>query len=160
MERLAAAFAICGLVILMLTFLALSREALAQDDPRRTNLAAAGAYADVDALDLEALQSGLRATRAIGALTKLKLKSRYDALIQDVRKFHIGEAGDSLDSLRKRFEGLLDRVLDLVRSEDPSLFRTLQRSRIGLWRLLSDPRRFAAADRRTTVASLAVRQDR
>ncbi len=160
MERLAAVFAICGLVILMLTFLVLSRQALAQDDPRHTNLAAAGAYGNVDALDLEALKSGLRTTRAIGALTKLKLKSRYDALIQDVRKFHIGEAGDSLDSLRKRFEGLLDRVLDLVRSEDPSLFRTLQRSRIGLWRLLSDPRRFAAADRRTTVASLAVRQDR
>ncbi len=160
MERLAAGFAICGLVILMLTFLALSREALAQDDRRRTNLAAASDHADVDALDLEALRSGLRTTRAIGTLTKLKLKSRYDALIQDMREFHMGEAGDSLDSLRKRFEGLLARVLDLVRSEDPSLFRTLQRSRIGLWRLLSDPVRFAASDRRTTVASLAVRQNR
>lgn len=123
----------------------------------RVQLSSIDAHRAIDTLDLKSLKKGLRATEAVGTFTKLALKTRYDALIGDFREFHRANSGN-LDALRGRFEELLGETLELLRAGDPPLFRRLSRAHADLWRLLSNPVEFSAADRAPVV--LVKRQSR
>lgn len=94
------------------------------------------------ALDLEGLEQRLKATPALGVLTKLALKNDIDDLVKDVGKFHSKEQG-SLPALRERFDLLVMKVMSLLQDDAPDLADEIARSREGLWHLLADPAEFA-----------------
>jgi hypothetical protein len=104
-------------------------------------------------VDLAELERRLRATGAIGFLTKLSLKGQIDDLLDEFGRFHAqrsyrGVSEDSngeLKQLRERFNLLLMKVLSLIQDDDEELFGLIAAAREGLWRNLIDPRRFRAA---------------
>jgi hypothetical protein len=146
-----------GLLALLIAAATAGGPAWSAEKASRVQLSAVDAHRTIDTLNLKSLKKGLRATEAVGTFTKLALKTRYDALIGDFREFHRAKSGN-LDALRGRFEELLGETLDLLRAGDPPLFRRLSRAQAGLWRLLSDPVEFSAADRAPVV--LVKRQSR
>ena len=89
-------------------------------------------------LDLKALEERLRATPAIGALTKLSLKNQVDDLISRFRQYHAGHRPPGLSDLRPAFELLLMKVLALLQDSDRALARDINASRESLWAVLAD----------------------
>lgn len=94
-------------------------------------------------LDVNTLETRLRTTRAVGPFTKLALKYEVDDLLDRLREFHDGRGAGSLGHLRKRFDGLVLRVVSLLAERDRPLAVDLTASREALWRLLADPRTFS-----------------
>lgn len=95
------------------------------------------------ALDLEALETRLRETRAIGLFTKLSLRNQVDDLLEEFRRFHQGQGSGPLARLYERFDLLLMKVLSLLQDDDPALARDIVVSRDALWQMLADPQTFA-----------------
>ncbi len=95
-------------------------------------------------LDLTSLERRLRDTKAIGVFTKLSLKNQVDALLEQVKLFHRGQAQLTLAELKERFDLLLLKVLSLLQAGDPPLARDVAASREALWGILQDPVKFAA----------------
>lgn len=85
----------------------------------------------------------MKATSAIGALTKLSLKNQVDDLLGRFRAFHQGERPPSLAELRPSFELLLMKVLSLLQDKDAALARDIEASREAIWSVLSDRDKFA-----------------
>ncbi len=96
-------------------------------------------------LDLAALETRLRETRAIGMLTKLSLKNQVDDLVGKFRAYYKGQAKTSLAELRPSYDRLLLKVLSLLQDADPPLARDIVASREALWGILADAERFSEA---------------
>jgi hypothetical protein len=90
-------------------------------------------------LGLNQLEQRLRDTHAIGVFTKLSLKNQIDDLLDQFRAYHLKESGASLAELRKRYEALLHKVIDLLQSDDASLAQAIWSSREAIWSILTDP---------------------
>jgi hypothetical protein len=95
------------------------------------------------ALDLAALRRRLRATPALGTLTKLSIRSEVSELLAQFRAYYAGESGVTLPELRHRYELLITRVVVLLQDGDPELARAVSSSREAIWAILSDRRKFA-----------------
>jgi hypothetical protein len=93
-------------------------------------------------LDLKALEQQLKATKAIGVLTKLSLKNQVDDLLEKFRSFYAGRLQPSLAELRGPFDMLLMKVLSLLQDGDPVLARSIHASREALWGILADRESF------------------
>jgi hypothetical protein len=93
-------------------------------------------------LDCASLESRLRATKAIGVLTKLSLKNQIDDLLQGFKQFHQGR-GPAVRTLRERYDLLLMKVLSLLQNDDPRLASDVSASREKIWAILVDPAQFA-----------------
>ena len=94
-------------------------------------------------LDLASLEARLRATKAIGVLTKLSLKNQIDDLLEEFKLFHQGR-GPALPTLRERYDLLLMKVQSLLQNDDPPLARDVSASRQQIWEILADPAKFAS----------------
>jgi hypothetical protein len=94
-------------------------------------------------LDLAALEQRLRDTRAIGVFTKLSLKNQVDDLLDGFRAFHQGAAQPPLSQLRQKYELLFLKVLTVVQDGDPPLASAIASSREAIWKILTDPKKFA-----------------
>jgi hypothetical protein len=94
-------------------------------------------------LDLNSLETQLKATKAIGIFTKLTLKNQIDDLLGRFRAFHQGGIKTSLADLRRSFDMLVMKTLALLQDTDPSLAGALVSSRESIWGILSDPAKFA-----------------
>jgi hypothetical protein len=94
-------------------------------------------------LDLAALESRLKQTRAIGVFTKLSLKNQVDDLLSQFRAFHSKKAATPLNSLRDKYDLLLLKVLSLLQDGDPDLAAAIASSREAIWGVLADPQKFA-----------------
>lgn len=97
-------------------------------------------------LDLKSLETRLKDTNAIGALTKLSLKNQVDDLLAQFREFYQGKLKTTLAELRRPFDLLLLKVLSLLQDSDPALAAAIVASREAIWGILSDRARFASFD--------------
>jgi len=96
-------------------------------------------------LDLAALETRLRETRAIGVMTKLSLKNQVDDLLDKFRAYYRRQAKTSLAELRRPYDMLLLKVLSLLQDSDPPLARDIVASREAIWGILADPQKFNEA---------------
>ena len=96
-------------------------------------------------LDVVALKARLRDTNAIGVLTKLVLKNQMDDLLKQFRALHRSGQKTDVASLRQPYDVLVFKVLSLLQGGDPSLARTISRSREAIWGILADPEKFDSA---------------
>jgi hypothetical protein len=94
-------------------------------------------------LDLNTLDAQLKATDAIGALTKIALKNQVDDLKQKFREHHEGKTTRTMTDLRRSYNLLLMKVLSLLQDTDKMLASKIVSSREAIWGLLSDKNTFA-----------------
>jgi len=106
--------------------------------PKASPPAAPPKAAAAPALDLKTLEERLRATNAIGVMTKLSLKNQVDDLITRFRQYHAGHRPPGLADLRPAFELLLMKVLSLLQDSDRALAHDINASRDALWAVLAD----------------------
>jgi hypothetical protein len=92
--------------------------------------------------DVNKLADRLRASSAIGVLTKLALRNEVDDLLDAFRRFHAGQSGE-LPELRERFHLLLMKISSLVQDKDPKLSKDIFNAREALWAKLADPKEFS-----------------
>jgi len=97
----------------------------------------------VPPLDLTALETRLKETKAIGVFTKITLKNQVDDLLDQFRAYYQGRSKISLAELRQSYDMLLLKVLSLLQDGDPSLARMVVASREAIWGILADPAKFA-----------------
>ena len=117
------------------------QEAVAESQPATIE----AVLSDVEHVDLDGLRAGLRETDAIGFMTKLSLKHKFDSLLEKLDNYHSGRSDQTLPSLRDKFAGLLASTLSLLRDDDPQLYRKLSDAQGHLWLIVSDPDKFQAA---------------
>lgn len=96
-------------------------------------------------LDLAALETRLRETKAIGVMTKLSLKNQVDDLLDRFRAYYRRQAKTNLTELRRPYDMLLLKVLSLLQDSDPPLARDIVASREAIWGILADPQKFNEA---------------
>jgi len=96
-------------------------------------------------LDMAALKTRLRETRAIGVFTKLALQNQVDDLLKQFRAHYLSGQKTSVAALRQPFDMLILKVLALLQDSDPSLAKTISGSREAIWGILADPVKFNAA---------------
>jgi hypothetical protein len=97
-------------------------------------------------LDLKALETELRETKAIGVMTKLSLKNQVDDLLSQFRAFYQGKLKTTLAELRRPFDLLVLKLLSLLQDSDPTLAAAIVASREAIWGILSDRTKFASLD--------------
>ena len=95
------------------------------------------------ALDLTALETRLKETKAIGVFTKITLKNQVDDLLDQFRAYYQGRVKTTLAELRQPYDRLLLKVLSLCQDGDPELARAIVTSREAIWGILADPAKFA-----------------
>ena len=95
-------------------------------------------------LDVNALKTRLRETKAIGVFTKLTLKNQVDDLMEKFRQHHAGKPTPTVTELRRSYDLLLMKVLSLLQDDDQKLASDILSSRERIWGLLADPKEFAA----------------
>jgi hypothetical protein len=94
-------------------------------------------------LDLTALETRLKETKAIGVFTKITLKNQVDDLLNQFRAYYQGQLKTTLTELRQPYDRLLLKVLSLLQDDDPELARAVVASREAIWSILADPAKFA-----------------
>ena len=97
-------------------------------------------------LDLKALETELKETKAIGVMTKLSIKNQVDDLLSQFRAFYQGKLKITLAELRRPFDLLVLKLLSLLQDSDPTLAAAIVASREAIWGILSDRTKFASLD--------------
>lgn len=97
-------------------------------------------------LDLKALETELKETKAIGVMTKLSIKNQVDDLLSQFRAFYQGKLKITLAELRRPFDLLVLKLLSLLQDSDPTLAAAIVASREAIWSILSDRTKFASLD--------------
>ena len=97
-------------------------------------------------LDLKALETQLKETKAIGVMTKLSIKNQVDDLLSQFRAFYQGKLKITLAELRRPFDLLVLKLLSLLQDSDPTLAAAIVASREAIWSILSDRTKFASLD--------------
>ena len=108
--------------------------------------AAPVAKAAAPPLDLKALETELKETKAIGIMTKLSIKNQVDDLLSQFRAFYQGKLKITLAELRRPFDLLVLKLLSLLQDSDPTLAAAIVASREAIWGILSDRTKFASLD--------------
>jgi len=94
-------------------------------------------------LDLNALKERLKATKAIGVMTKISLKNKVDDLMDQFRLYYQGRSKVTMTELRQSYNLLMMKVLSLLQDDDPPLASAIVSSREAIWALLANPTSFA-----------------
>jgi len=115
---------------------------VAKVPPRKPDDPVAAIAPVAASLDLTALKARLRDTAAIGVLAKISLSKQMDELLQSFRTHYGGAQKTSLAALRKPYDELVMKVLDMLDERDPSLARSISSSREAIWQILADRERF------------------
>jgi hypothetical protein len=94
-------------------------------------------------LDLHILADGLKESRAVGLLEKLRLKSAIDDLLERFEAFHAGGREFALAQLQEQYDVLLMRIAAHLQHKDVILHQRLCNAWYQIWQDLEDPQRFA-----------------
>ena len=111
--------------------------------PKNESIAPDAARQKAPPLDLATLTQRLKDTKAIGVLTKIALKNQVDDLLNQFRGLYQGKLKTTLAELRQSFDLLILKVLALLQDSDSALAAAIVASREAIWRILSDPAKFA-----------------
>jgi len=114
----------------------------AKAPPRKPDDPVAAVAPAAPLLDVAALRARLRETAAIGILAKISLRSKVDDLLESFRSHYDGGQKTSLAALRRPYDALITKVLDMLQDGDPSLARSISSSREAIWEILADRERF------------------
>ena len=98
----------------------------------------------MDDFDLDALVDQIAHSKALGFLTKLSLKRDIDGFLKDVRNYHEGKGGNSLEQLRERYDVLVHKLVVLLQDGDRALVKSIDDSRDKLWAVIADEKKFAS----------------
>jgi hypothetical protein len=109
----------------------------------RPSAAPPAAAPKAPALDFASLEQRLRATSAIGTLTKITLKNQVDDLLEQFRNFYQGKLKTDLAQLRRSYDLLVLKFVSLLQDNDKALATAIVASREEIWGILSDPAKFA-----------------
>jgi hypothetical protein len=123
-----------------------AKPGVAPPPPSAKAVPAPAAKAAAPPLDLQALETELKETKAIGVMTKLSLKNQVDDLLSQFRAFYQGKLKTTLAELRRPFDLLVLKLLSLLQDSDPTLAAAIAASREAIWGILSDRTRFASLD--------------
>jgi len=123
-----------------------AKPGVAPPPPSAKAVPAPAAKAAAPPLDLKALETELKETKAIGVMTKLSLKNQVDDLLSQFRAFYQGKLKTTLAELRRPFDLLVLKLLSLLQDSDPTLAAAIAASREAIWGILSDRTRFASLD--------------
>ena len=93
-------------------------------------------------LDLEQLENGIKKTKAVGLMTKIKLKGEINDLLSKIEAYHAGSSPYALVQLREHFDLLYMKVVSLVQDKDTDLHLQLCVSLDLIWDSLEDPQQF------------------
>ncbi len=108
----------------------------AVDDPSTEELQA-------NQMNLTQLEDRLRATKAIGGLKKLSLKSEIDGLLAKFRTAHAsGNSAPQIRALRQPYNTLIARI-DGMLGQDPALARDILAAKDTIFERLADRTQFA-----------------
>ena len=94
-------------------------------------------------VDLELLERRVRKTKAIGALTKLRLRSDIKDLMAKLKRYHAGKSDLDIDQLNEQFDLLYMKVVSLVQDKDLDLHRQLCNSWDQIWHGARNPDYFS-----------------
>lgn len=95
-----------------------------------------------DEFDLNALVDRLSNSKSLGIFTKLSLKGDIDRLLKNVGDYHKGDAKDSLDQLRERYDAMVHKLVVLLQDKDEDLVKSIDQSRDRVWLMLADEKEF------------------
>jgi len=123
-----------------------AKPGVAPPPPSAKAVPAPAAKAAAPPLDLKALETELKETKAIGVMTKLSLKNQVDDLLSQFRAFYQGKLKTTLAELRRPFDLLVLKLLSLLQDSDPALAAAIVMSREAIWGILSDRAKFASLD--------------
>jgi hypothetical protein len=90
-------------------------------------------------IELEKLEDRVRDTRAVGPLTKLKLKQEINRLLKKAKAYHNGNSSLTLDQLKEQYDLLYMKVVSLIQDKDIELHHQLCNSWDPIWEYLKDP---------------------
>ncbi len=93
-------------------------------------------------LDLEQLENGIRKTKAVGMMTKIKLKGQINKLLDEIKAYHAGSSPFTLEQIRERFDLLYMKIVSLTQDKDTDLHLQLCVSWDLIWDGLRDPLQF------------------
>jgi hypothetical protein len=97
---------------------------------------------DEEILDLQMLSGALRDTKAVGTMTKIRLKSDINMVLTRLENWHAGKTKFTLDELEEQYNLLLMKIATLINDRDQVLHQQICNSWVGLWLDLKDPDSF------------------
>jgi hypothetical protein len=96
-------------------------------------------------VDLNFLENRLIKTKAVGALTKLRLGGEIKGLLAKFERYHAGNNDLDIDQLNEQFNLLYMKVVSLVQDKDVGLYRELCNSWTQIGHTLQNPDYFSKA---------------
>lgn len=115
--------------------------ALAADAGHPAALKACPKVSD-EIVDLHTLAEGLKNSKAVGLVEKLRLKSSIDTLIDRFKAYHQGGRGFTLDQLQEQYDLLMMRIAQQLQDKDLPLHGQLCNAWGSIWAALQDRARF------------------
>lgn len=93
-------------------------------------------------VDLELLALGLKKSKAVGLIEKLRLKSAIDDMLDRFVAYHAGDNRYALTELQEQYDVLLMRIASNLQHKDTNLHGQLCNAWKLIWLDLEDPVRF------------------
>jgi len=93
-------------------------------------------------VDLQMLTAGLRETKAIGKLTKLRLRNDINKILRSFERLHDSNSRFTLDQLEEQYHLLLMRIATLIHDDDLLLHQQLCNAWVRIWIDLKNPDSF------------------
>lgn len=116
-------------------------EALPASETRQAALQSCPAVEE-EIVDLEMLAQGLKKSKAVGLVEKIRLKSAINDLLERFEVFHEGARDYSLEQLQEQYDVLLMRIASHLQQQDDRLHGQLCNAWDIIWHDLEDPDRF------------------
>lgn len=117
-------------------------ESLPASDTRQTALQSCPAIEE-EIVDLEMLAQGLKKSKAVGLVEKIRLKSSINDILERFEDFHDGVRDYTLEQLQEQYDVLLMRIASHLQQQDERLHGQLCNAWDIIWQDLESPDRFA-----------------
>ena len=93
-------------------------------------------------VDLSMLITALRDTKAVGPMTKMRLRNNINKVLNRLKRWHDNKSKFTLDQLQEQYHLLLMKIATLIHDDDLILHQQLCNAWARIWLDLKDPDRF------------------
>jgi len=107
-------------------------------------------------IDFETLEKQITKTKAIGLMTKLKLKGDINKLLSELKTFHAGNSPLTQEQHREHYDLLYMKVMTLVQDKDLELHHQLCNAWDPIWVSLQDEHNLKKVSRTFLLGSMAI----